>query len=724
MYVKHSLTRRFVWKQPPAASHWNVASSNSPPQHFMVFPIRMITCSHHTTPQRLGEKKIEMETGDITLLQLRQYGVDVDPLLGIAALTAELLYPMLLQSLERMSVLTKQEIRKQFPSKLPGAKSARFSICESLTKYLSGAGYSASSYDALMYPTESTTKPLLNWLVAELGRAAESATEKMGEVQDDERSATATALQKGVMALHTLVNDAERVTSAKGAKAAGGRALLLPRAAHRKVPATARTPFFAATAIAWAEETSLISQIEETHAALSKVPLLPSEQALRPSAARTVLDSVLEAASAAWAHDKAAADWLASAKLLSRPVQEGTITRRAKRVDRQGEASQQGGMSIDAMFLNTSEDGLDGDGSRALAARRAREAAAEAEVNAAVESLTEKHRSAQERVAQRELEVTDIKSRLSALKKQVRGKKELLAELQTRLDQTQAELAQIKSDFAEQEAEAHARRSVAAEKEQLLALMDDPDGSEAKIRQQIAEATQRRNGMQVDLEAKLLKIEQKRDQLLEQGSAAGADREERLAELRRELKQTKQQIKEKSKEIKQLRYDFERCPKDIDRSQFVRLIFDMTTNIRKQQGQIDKVKKEIFDANADIDKMQSALRELFSRLESRVYASAVSGKGGAPSSSGKGGDDFAKQAFKQIVDVRAAYSSLVALIEQRGEVKHELHGIEEKASKLARLVEGYNIQQVREDLEAVEEENGALTEKIEGAQQTEAADDE
>lgn len=388
-----------------------------------------------------------MDAGDITILQLKQHGINIDAQAGIGGITSEVLYLTLLQSFQILNILTEQEVRKQFPSKLPSAKSARFGICDSLTKYLTTAGYSASSYDAIMYPTENMTKPLLNWLVAELGRAAENAADVHGDA-DDENASSMSSLQRGVLSLAGMATEVEKIVTSKSAKAAGGRALLLPPRRHN-VPI--RRNVFTVPAAVWAEDGSLISQVEDAHAEFGKVPLLPAEQHLKPDLSQTIIDSISEASARFWVADEKRLDEWMGANNLVLPNADSGNQRTAKKAKRvvavtSGNSAMS---SIDAMFMNTSEDGLDGDGSRALAARRAREAAAEADVKAAVEGLAEKQKSVQDRAAQRETEASDIKAKLHDTKKMVRGKREILNELQARLDQAQAGLDQTKADFAE-----------------------------------------------------------------------------------------------------------------------------------------------------------------------------------------------------------------------------------------------------------------------------------
>jgi len=123
--------------------------------------------------------------GDLTLLQLRQFGIAVDHQVLLSTFNSESIYGITVQGLVALGVLTNQDVKRQYPRKLPNSTSARYSICETLVAHLSNIGFTASGYDAIMYPSEVSTRALFDWLVASLSKTAEEAAQRSTRVEED-----------------------------------------------------------------------------------------------------------------------------------------------------------------------------------------------------------------------------------------------------------------------------------------------------------------------------------------------------------------------------------------------------------------------------------------------------------------------------------------------------------------------------------------------------------
>eukprot|EP00658_Telonema_sp_P-2_P044023 TRINITY_DN31892_c0_g1_i1.p1 TRINITY_DN31892_c0_g1~~TRINITY_DN31892_c0_g1_i1.p1 ORF type:complete len:520 (+),score=210.30 TRINITY_DN31892_c0_g1_i1:268-1827(+) len=383
-----------------------------------------------------------------------------------------------------------------------------------------------------------------------------------------------------------------------------------------------------------------------------------------------------------------------------------------------------------AILFNSSADGLDlitrrgghGDEEAEAAEEAAREAirqkqqqsdskAAE-EADKALEDIEQKTKSVQQRAQEREAELEALQQRLAAAKKESKDLRRQRAEQQQILDDSRA---QLEEDLAEREGDAEelqGRRAALAQLQEQLQWMETYDESREQLASQLAEAKDLAQQIQDDLNTKLAKIEGKKEDLLKMVSEAGDGREERLMELRRTTKALKKDIKTKVKEINDLREEYDRVPKDIDRSLFLRMIFDLSSNVERQQAEVDRFKRDIFAQCNDIAEKSTKLVMLFSELEEQVYEKASAGKA-TSTKDGAPGDVFAKESFKNIVAIRESYSLLRMAVNLQGEVRHELHSLEEKSSKAERLVEVQKKRDVAGDLSQVEDENQELALQLE-----------
>lgn len=645
--------------------------------------------------------------GDILVLQLRQHGLPLDASLTPADFTTDLLFSTLIQGLVLSEILSEKESRKRFPQKVPSATAARFGVAGSLLSYMTSAGHPDVPLDVLVYPSEATTRPILAWLVSELGRAADAAEQQLraadAEQDQVEGQAASRAVQNGLLALAKVLAVAEDTALSKGAKKAGGRALLMaPRRRTTRRQQSSSSPlstFYAISSTPWAEDVTALDQIEHTWQSTgARIPHCADDKPL--SMPEILVASLSEACSAESIETKE------FQKMLAHRLGDGSLFQAARdKADAARYRTQSKATSAAAILAQQTpatgpqafRDALYSTADDAMLARRDAEAADEME--RAVASMEEKRQSALERDAKRAAEADNVREQLTLVKRVVREKKATVNSLEGEIDALQKQLLALQSEHGALEEEAANRVKDAEERQALLALMDNPTSSEEVIEARMAEIQEKRKAYRDELQQKFEKVEAKMEELAQETAEVGGDYEEQLNALRQEIKKTKQLIKSKRRETKRFEAEYAKAPKDIDRNSFLRLIFDMTANIRKQGQQLDKVRGEIAHLNKSIEGRKQAVTKLFAGVEDRVYATAKN-------------DEFARQAFKLVVEVREAYAGLVAAMERLGTAKQELHELEEKIDKIRRLVERYNVAKLQSDLAEIETDNAGLEDRL------------
>jgi hypothetical protein len=656
-----------------------------------------------------------MEQGDILIAQLRQSGLNIDASTTPADISTDVLYDVLLTGLERLGALTAADRKKRFPKTLPAATASKFSVAQSLVQVLHSAGCSGFGYDNLVYPIEAASKSALEWLVTELGRAAEAAAQRHRE--RDEDAAPLTDLQRRFVALQRIVTEAVGSAAASGKKQRGTQLMQPSRRVRR--PSAASGAFWAVPAVsalgeeADGAEENIMSQVSAGWKVVSKSHTFLGDVA-KPVASQVALDTISEAHSSLIASSKpflkAVAAVISEQQAAPNPMplwvsrMEGGLAKQEKK-----SRAKKAAKSSSIEFFSTSEAGLL-DASTITTTKKKQK-----EEEAAIEESESDHQASR---AKRQEEEMSVKDQLHQAKQELRKKKALLQELSSTLEAAQSQVADIKAQLSEEEAAALARWEAAQARQDLLSLMDDPEGSEAIIQLRITELKEQRRQVRDAANAKLQKVEKKREQLLEENDDEGEGREDQLADVRQKIKDAKLKAKQRGREVKSLQVDYERCPKDIDRSGFLRLIFDMTANIRKQQQQLEGVKRDMAETNTAIAALEEKTAVIFKSIEERVYSSA-STAGAAPPSKGatEPADDFSRQAYRNLVELQDSYSSLIQAIRSRGVAAQELHELDEKVGKLKRVVGTYNTEQMQQDLEAVEADNLRLEDEISAYQQ-------
>jgi hypothetical protein len=659
-----------------------------------------------------------MEQGDILIAQLRQSGLNIDASTTPADISTDVLYDVLLTGLERLGALTAADRKKRFPKTLPAATASKFSVAQSLVQVLHSAGCSGFGYDNLVYPIEAASKSALEWLVTELGRAAEAAAQRHRE--RDEDAAPLTDLQRRFVALQRIVTEAVGSAAASGKKQRGTQLMQPSRRVRR--PSAASGAFWAVPAAsalgeeADGAEENIMSQVSAGWKVVSKSHTFPGDVA-KPVASQVALDTISETHSSLIASSKPFLKAVAAviseqqAAPTAVPLWVSRMEGGLKKQDKKSRAKK-ATKSSSIEFFSTSEAGLL-DASTITTTKKKQK-----EEEAAIEEGESDHQANR---AKRQEEEMSVKDQLHQAKQELRKKKAVLQELSSTLEAAQSQIGDIKAQLLEEEAAALARWEAAQARQDLLSLMDDPEGSEAIIQLRITELKEQRRQVRDAANAKLQKVEKKREQLLEENDDEGEGREDQLAVARQKIKDAKLKAKQRGREVKSLQADYERCPKDIDRSGFLRLIFDMTANIRKQQQQLEGVKRDMAETNSAIAALEEKTAVIFKSIEERVYSSASSASPAGAAHPSKGAaepaDDFSRQAYRNLVELQDSYSSLIQAIRSRGVAAQELHELDEKVGKLKRVVGTYNTEQMQQDLEAVEADNLRLEDEISAYQQ-------
>ena len=773
---------------------------------------------------------------DVTLLQLRQQGVSIDPTItSVSQLDVDTLYAVVRSALPQGGfALNDAEVAKKFPTKLPATSaSAKYYVLDTLDQLLkkgpaaarrasregrikkavkdsdddeahvrevggeedlfsscsddggeSGKGRDEdlewahegegcpSTTEVLMYPAEATTKALLSWLASAVAKERDRVErlKKRRQAKMRGEDASATGLQARTaesLVFRSLLQLRRAVTTVVDHNTAHSKQVRQQVAAAAvaqqtkdapvpaPIPPSAKFVALSRTRRNFSKSSSGGGKLIPITPTVVTGPISEEISCAGGSDALVEISSINKQIGATFGATKVnvveamrfalAQNFMASnpctvanapgqvvvtpSSILANNRISSTVSA-AHKHDKKGMKPPQFLSTLDelAVLFNSSADGLDlvtrGGAQQDDDAEAAEEAAREAmrlkqqmkdadaaeEAGKALEDIEQKAKSAQQRAQEREAELVALQDRLAAAKKEAKELRKRRAEQQQILDDARAKMEEELADREGNSEDLIARREALAQLQEQLSWMENYDDSKSSLEAQLGEAKELLRQIQEDLNAKLVKMEAKKEDLKRQVSEAGDGREERLMELRRQTKALKKQIKAKVKEINDLREEFDRVPKDIDRSLFLRMIFDLSSNVERQQAEVDRFKRDIFTQCSEIADKSTKLVMLFSELEEMVYEKASATKG---KDSTIPGDVFAKESFKSIVAIREAYSMLRTAVNLQGEVRHELHSLEEKSSKAERLVAVQKKRDVVADLAQVEEENQDLAVQLE-----------
>ncbi|KEG08241.1 hypothetical protein DQ04_07651020 [Trypanosoma grayi] len=622
---------------------------------------------------------------EITVAQLRQCSLAVTLPANLSAFTVEILYELLVAGLVRLAKTGNEGFEQQLPAHLTVSDTVtRLRLLSALTVQLQASGCDFIRHEHLMYPSERSTKMVLRWLVTQLHRTA--ITESADGKEWLKLSPVRQVLGSFQSFLHRCTQNSDY--SDHDAWPRGSAPI-----------ATVWLPFCTVSVVGRRADRIHAScwwQIRCGYKTMQDFPCAPSETAGQPRWGEVLLNSFQEANAIERTREKDFAHRCLTEALMSRGHMSagGNVRRRPLRRPNRVLAApapqrklKVSSLAVDSFFYNPSEEG--GMQQSILETLVNSEATAAIEDTATLQKAiveTEEGIGSTEALAAHDEDA--ILQDYSEAKEGLRQCKSRLADLAAQKTQCDMDLATLMATYERQQAERRRQKEDAQRLEEVLALMDTQEESEAQIRREIAELGTERERHRDKVQAKLQKVEKKREELVEELRLVGGDREEQLAQMRRAVKRLKRQIDEKQRDVQEWKAAASLRTECIDRSHFLRYIYDMTSNLCKQQTQVAAVTRDTADCNDCIEELERRLKSSFARREHDVYRKAASSQG----------DSVFHQFHKSLLDMRDGYRGLIRAIAERGELQLELNRLEERLANLKAEVEACDTTKLEADL--------------------------
>eukprot|EP00762_Andalucia_godoyi_P002547 ANDGO_02829.mRNA.1 hypothetical protein len=291
------------------------------------------------------------------------------------------------------------------------------------------------------------------------------------------------------------------------------------------------------------------------------------------------------------------------------------------------------------------------------------------------------------------------------LEDSVQNMQELLEQLSAESAQLSANATALQAQKTEETKNQEVLREIHRNHKKICKLLEDKQGNSMLLRTEMKEIAQEIMAMATEWEVRRQEFvsmyEDMSKKLLDK-SAKSRDYESDTARLRLESRSMASEIKEKEERAAALSVEWERMPKDVDRSSYVRSIMDIVRNVKKQQKEIDKVLSDIQALQKDINNVSEALRRSFAVTEDLVFKEAQKEE------SVKNPSSAPKDAYRLLIKLKESFEALILSIEQTGQLKNSNRTLELRIAYLYARNDGLNAQRVMHDLEQVRNENSAL----------------
>eukprot|EP00945_MAST-04E_sp_MAST-4E-sp1_P004252 g4252.t1 len=179
-----------------------------------------------------------------------------------------------------------------------------------------------------------------------------------------------------------------------------------------------------------------------------------------------------------------------------------------------------------------------------------------------------------------------------------------------------------------------------------------------------------------------------------------------MRRMREEMRDMATAIREAEEKYKLLQAEFKKMPKSINRAVYTYRIMDIIKQIRKQQGEVDRIVADIKSVQRALNSISQKLTRTEAITDEHVFQAAKTQKN----------DPAYVSAYRNLSQVREIFDDLVATAEKGGKLENATRDYENRAEQLGTRITSQNMDSVLADLDAVKKENSQLKKKLKSLQ--------
>jgi DNA repair ATPase RecN len=176
---------------------------------------------------------------------------------------------------------------------------------------------------------------------------------------------------------------------------------------------------------------------------------------------------------------------------------------------------------------------------------------------------------------------------------------------------------------------------------------------------------------------------------------------EAIKRMREDMKDMVLQLREKDDVHKNAVEELNKLPKSVNRQVYIKRIMDIVKNLDRQKVDIRKILADIRDVQREINSVTDTSKRSFALADDLIFKSAQVSK-----------DPAATQAYKNLVQMRDSFDTLIGNVEQTGATRNETRDIESRIETLQQRNLNLNLDRVQADLDAVKAENAQAAKRL------------
>eukprot|EP00484_Ammonia_sp_Unknown_P029359 CAMPEP_0197031138 /NCGR_PEP_ID=MMETSP1384-20130603/10229_1 /TAXON_ID=29189 /ORGANISM="Ammonia sp." /LENGTH=658 /DNA_ID=CAMNT_0042460625 /DNA_START=22 /DNA_END=1998 /DNA_ORIENTATION=+ len=208
-----------------------------------------------------------------------------------------------------------------------------------------------------------------------------------------------------------------------------------------------------------------------------------------------------------------------------------------------------------------------------------------------------------------------------------------------------------------------------------------------------------------DKKSEFLQQFQAKKDAMEQRKQRANDLLAEIKNMRKEMRECANEIREKETSISKMVNKLNKLPKTIDRQVYVERILGVVQNLENQNKQIRQILDDVNNLQRDTNQVVEKSKRTFGVVDNMVFTAASNAK-----------DINAKrqlnQIYRQVVSMREYFDTLVDTARTISNTQNEIRDLEYQIVALREKVESLEMKKIKNDLKEVEDENEELATKL------------
>lgn len=174
---------------------------------------------------------------------------------------------------------------------------------------------------------------------------------------------------------------------------------------------------------------------------------------------------------------------------------------------------------------------------------------------------------------------------------------------------------------------------------------------------------------------------------------------DKIKDLKKDVKQTIEDLQHKKDMVVHLEAQWVKMPKDINRNEYLKRIYDIIQNQKSQKVEIKNILQEIQVIKKETDQLVQDVKKIDKDLEEYIFNEAKK-------------DKIAKELYKEVDTLKENFDVLITNVQEQSKLKSNMKEVETKTDDFRiKYKNGVEIEKLVSDLAEIKQENQYLSEK-------------